>query len=332
MRRFRSAVSITIAVTAVAGVAVPSVVGAQTVPPPEVPTAVPGSERDDVVVTLVDPGDPASATVLRVPFTVGDVAAYENRWEDRGAETYSFGGESSSSDRVFVLHTIGTDEVLDAAADGSSLVRVDQQAVEQRAEYSNPDHDPGEEVALTPLDDVTADIRYGPSRSAVAVYELPERPLTEEQAAYLAGAGITLGVVVPAEPIGVGGTWSWVAETTMFGITFGLPMSGRLDAVDGERYSITVTFEADLAAADGVVLPPEITSITSGTVSGSRTVEVAVASPLDQHHVEEIAYSVVLGLADGMTYEATGASTATYTSSTSIPAGTPDSTPDATDG
>lgn len=293
-------------------IAAPSFAAAQPSAPGE---PVPGTERDDVAITLVDAGDPATATTLRVPYHAGVIASYEQRWSEVGTETYHLdGGDSSSSDWEFDFEFVGTDEVLAAEEDGSALVRFSQQTLSERLDYSNPDHAPGDDFSAFPLDGVSALIAFGPSRQSTAIYEEPENPLTSEQSAYIASGPLGLGVPVPAEPVGVGAIWTWVSPVMLVGLAFDAEFTARLEALDDETFTITVEHTVDLPSADGLVLPDGVVALTAGTLSGVRTTEGRVSEPLDHRHTEEVTYSLALELADGVTYEASAVSTATYSS------------------
>lgn len=310
MRRSRSVLSVA-TLTAVVAVAAPSLVAAL---PPAPGEPLPGSEHADAVVTVIDAGDPATAMVLRVSYTAGDVATYAQQWSDQGSETYHYDGTSSSSDWEMHVEREGIDEVLAAAADGSVRVRFAQQVSSQSLVYSNPDHGAGADYDASPLDGVAVVVDYGASRLSVAAYETPEQPLTDEQIAHLGGGPLALGVPTPAEAVGVGATWTWTAPLSLFGVTFDAAFEARLEAVDAERYTIVVEHDVDLTTAENLVLSDGIEAVTAGTMTGTRTVEGQIANPLDFEQTEEVVYSAVLELPDDVTYEAAGTTTASYTS------------------
>lgn len=319
MKRLVAIVSFCAAAVAMSGVA-----AATTAPVPG--PVIPDTESPDVAVAVTSAGDPAGAVLLRAPFTVGASGETTSAIWDRGTETYRLDGQSSSSEWNIDFKRTGTDEVLAVRPDGGATVRWTQREASNVTSFSNPDHDRGESFDPSPLNGTSMLVEYGPGRASTAVYQDAAAPLTPEQVELATGDSWRMSIPMPAEPVGPGATWTWTEQAGIVALDFDVLNTARLDAVDGDRYTISVTYSVDLPAAPNLQLDEGVTSISDGTYSGTGAVTGSLSNPLDYHEKFETTYSTSYTLDDGMTYEANGASTLEY-AETPLTPGTPAPTP-----
>lgn len=269
------------------------------------------TEFDDIEVTVVDPAqaDGAETVLLRPPYTAGAAVVLTTSWDERGHESViePGTGEASSSDYVLTNSMEATIEVTEGRPDGSASMIFTQVAASRTYEYSNPDHqsDPRD---VSVGNGATLGLELGTGRRSIGLYELAEHPLSDEHREFYESTSLRVGIPVPAESIGVGAIWTWAEDRSIHSTPLNELRTATLVAVDGDRYTVEVTFGHDLADIPSAEYSDWVTGL-SGTASGTVTVEGSVSDPLDFVATERVSYDTSVTDADGEITEMTGTST-----------------------
>lgn len=229
-------------------------------------------ETTDLAIT--DPGDPATAAVLRGERVVGarSTVTRENTITSTAVDTIVDTGTVTTTDETTVFRSTGTNEVLTEEPDGSYTVVFTPTAISGDRQTTKPDE--SFTGGFAPLVGFPIEVTYGSNGSWVASLAAAGTVPTEEQDSWIQSLPFD-GVSLPATPVGVGATWT-APGTVGVGWLFGsFPAMYRLEAIDGDRFTVSMSLTVDLAAIE----PDAFTTSMSGTFTRTATIVGSVSTP-----------------------------------------------------
>ena len=209
------------------------------------PAALPPVET--VGLTIENPGDPSRTVRLRVERSVDQVSTltHDVTRVVTGAASNAGLDTELSQDRSDTIHLVGSTRITEATPDGAYSVVVtptELTSTGQTADGTTTDE-------FAPLIGLPIVRWFGPDGQYISSDAVDETTVTDEQRAVLYGLPVD-SISLPATAVGVGATWSAPATFTIGPVTATAPAQYRLDALDGDRFTVSVTMDVDLATVE----------------------------------------------------------------------------------
>jgi hypothetical protein len=246
-------------------------------------TTIP-DDTGGAAVQLVSPGDPATAVQLPGVSAVGQAAHSTMVMNVSVVVT----GGAADNDVSVGLKLELSQEVVEVAADGSYLVL----ATIDSAEVT--DLPAGADAAAVPCIGVTGlqiSQSYSASGQLLTQALAADAPTDAEQrcAAQLTQSTSQVVIAFPAEPIGIGATWSVTADVVSQGVAVPVTYHYTLANVADGRYEADITFSSSFTLSEG----------GSGTMAGTGSLSGAIDNPLNQSASLDVALEITSPLEDG---------------------------------
>ena len=236
------------------------------------PAALPPVETAGL--TIEDAGDPALTVRLRVERIVDQASTLTHdvaRVVTGGAANANLETELAQ-DRTDTIHLVGSTRTTDASLDGAYTVVVTPTELTNTSE--TPDGTSRDEFAS--LVGVPIQRWFGPDGLHFGSDVADEATATDDQRALINGLPVD-SISLPATPVGVGATWSAPATFTIGPVTATAPAQYRLDALDGDRFTVTATMDVDLATIERDIY----TESNTGRFTRTMTITGSVSNAAD---------------------------------------------------
>lgn len=235
-------------------------------------------------LTVSDPGDPATAVVLRRPRTVGARSNVVTETATSGSEVYvPDAGETESTQFNSTFRSSGTYEVTAEQPDGAYAVRFTPDTI--TGDYTSSDPATSFTGGFAPLVGFPMETWYGADGLPIGFIEAEGSTPTDEQSDWIRLIPLD-GFSLPVTPVGVGATWT--ADVDIFVEPWFLarvPATYHLDAIEGDRFSVSMSLTVDAATLPG----DEFTDSMSGTYSRTVWLAGSVSQPGIEMVLEETA-------------------------------------------
>lgn len=235
-------------------------------------------------LTVTDSGDPATAVVLRRPRVVGARSNVVIESTSSGSEYYvPDPGPIEDTQFSSTFRATGVYEVTAEDPDGAYSVLFTPDAITAESTSSDP-----ATSATTDFSSIVGfpmstwygsdglSFGFGPPEGVTA---------TDEQVDRMFAIPVD-GYSLPLEPVGVGATWTANVELFAHPWFFAtVPATYRLDAIDGDRFSVSMSVTADASGLPG----SPFSESQSGTFSRTMWLAGSLTQPGIELVIEETA-------------------------------------------
>jgi hypothetical protein len=232
---------------------------------------------DGAVVTVLDAGDAATRVVLPGTPTEGMAGSVTKVTTTTGT-IVATGKENQSATIDVVTTAVQSGEIIEVRPDGGFVLRrlVDSwQIVDNTRGADGEDY--ADDPELRALMGVELHFEYSAQGAVVTGRPVSGTTLTaEQQAAFDELLADASGDRFPAEPVGVGA--SWTAELGEDDRT--ITATYTLTALEGDAFTVEVAMTGDAAQFFGEL--PEGFDEASGTISGTGVLHGRVGDPFDR--------------------------------------------------
>lgn len=236
------------------------------------PAALPPVETAGLVIEYA--GDPSRTVRLRVERRVDEMATstHDVSTAITGIATNDGLDAELSLDESGTVHVAGQSRTTAASLDGAHTVVVTPAELTDSSET----RDGSTSDRFAPLVGVPIERSFGPDGLVAGSVLLDDTVATDEQRA-LVGQLPVEAISLPATPVGVGATWTAPATFTVSPVAATAPARYRLDTLDGDRFTVSVTMDVDLATVE----PDAFTVSNRGRFTRTMTIEGSLSTATD---------------------------------------------------